>query len=155
MGDGDDRARLEVLATEVGVRDRVHFAGLIDPADLPRHYCLADVFVMPSTGEGFGIAFLEAMASGVRVVGGDRDGSCDPLADGMLGTTIDPENEDELAAAICAALLSSRTETPDYTRFGICALRRIFNQSWKYGCVCSRTFPFWSVFFVEIPPPSI
>ena len=121
VGDGDDRARLEVLATEVGVRDRVHFAGLIDPADLPRHYCLADVFVMPSTGEGFGIAFLEAMASGVRVVGGDRDGSCDPLADGMLGTTIDPENEDELAAAICAALSASRTETHDYTRFGICA----------------------------------
>jgi hypothetical protein len=36
-------------------------------------------------------------------------------------TIIDPENEDELAAAICAALSTSRTETHDYTRFGICA----------------------------------
>jgi glycosyltransferase involved in cell wall biosynthesis len=47
VGDGDDRARLEVLATEVGVRDRVHFAGLIDPADLPG-IIAADVFA-PST----------------------------------------------------------------------------------------------------------
>src|SRR5262249_9289896 len=76
-GDGDDRLRLEALALEVGVRERVRFAGQITPEDLADHYRLADLFVMPSSGEGFGIAFLEAMASGIRVIGGNRDGSVD------------------------------------------------------------------------------
>jgi phosphatidylinositol alpha-1,6-mannosyltransferase len=104
VGDGDDRSRLEALVTEVGVRERVHFAGFVDGEDLADYYRLADLFVMPSTGEGFGIAFLEALASGVPIIGGNRDGSADPLADGTLGTQIDPEKEDELRVAICAAL---------------------------------------------------
>jgi glycosyltransferase involved in cell wall biosynthesis len=62
---------------------------------------------MPSTGEGFGIAFLEAMACGVPVIGGNRDGSVDPLADGELGIVIDPDHEDQLIAAICTALRCS------------------------------------------------
>src|SRR5262249_17488556 len=65
---------------------------------------LADVFVMASTGEGFGIVFLEAMATGLRVIGGSQDGSRDPLCDGALGTLVDPENDEELASAIQAAL---------------------------------------------------
>jgi phosphatidyl-myo-inositol dimannoside synthase len=104
VGDGDDRPRLEALASEAGVRDRLHFSGMVSGEELPDYYRMADVFVMPSTGEGFGIAFLEAMACGVDVIGGNRDGSVDPLADGKLGAIIDPENGDELAAAICAAL---------------------------------------------------
>jgi phosphatidylinositol alpha-1,6-mannosyltransferase len=106
VGDGDDRARLEAIAAQTGVRDRVHFAGRVGADDLPEHYRLADVFVMPSTGEGFGIAFLEAMASGVPVIGGSKDGSVDPLADGELGAAIDPNDEGQLVAAICTALRS-------------------------------------------------
>src|SRR5204863_3572114 len=60
VGDGDDRARLEALALEFGVAEKVRFAGHIDAELLPDHFRLADVFVMPSTGEGFGIVFLEA-----------------------------------------------------------------------------------------------
>jgi phosphatidylinositol alpha-1,6-mannosyltransferase len=104
VGDGDDRPRLESLAVECGVAKNVQFAGLVPPEELPHYFRLADVFVLPSTGEGFGIVFLEAMATGVRVIGGSQDGSRDALCDGALGTLVDPENIEELTSAILAAL---------------------------------------------------
>ena len=104
VGDGDDRPRLESLAVECGVAKNVQFAGLVPPEELPHYFRLADVFVLPSTGEGFGIVFLEAMATGVRVIGGSQDGSRDALCDGALGTLVDPENAEELTSAILAAL---------------------------------------------------
>ena len=87
-GDGDDRPRLAALAREVGVDARVRFLGAVAHADLPALYRLADAFAMPSTGEGFGIAFLEAMASGVPALGLAGDGSADALADGDLGLVV-------------------------------------------------------------------
>jgi len=104
IGDGDDRSRLEALAAELGVAETVWFAGSVLSEELPDYYRVADAFVMPSTGEGFGIVFLEAMASGIQVIGGDRDGSRDALCDGALGTLVDPENCEELISAIQAAL---------------------------------------------------
>jgi phosphatidylinositol alpha-1,6-mannosyltransferase len=113
VGDGDDRPRLMSLAEELGVTDNVRFIGTVDAEVLPDYFRLADVFVMPSTGEGFGIAFLEAMASGIPVIGGNQDGSLDPLGDGTLGLAIDPENADQLASAICAALSTHAPVNPD------------------------------------------
>jgi phosphatidylinositol alpha-1,6-mannosyltransferase len=104
VGDGDDRPRLESLAVECGVAKHVQFAGLVPPEELPHYFRLADVFVLPSTGEGFGIVFLEAMATGVRVIGGSQDGSRDALCDGAVGTLVNPENAEELTSAILAAL---------------------------------------------------
>jgi phosphatidylinositol alpha-1,6-mannosyltransferase len=104
VGDGDDRPRLMALAKEAGVSDKVVFTGRVTPEDLPGYFRLADILVMPSTGEGFGIVFLEALASGVDVIGGNLDGSVDPLCDGVLGKVVDPEDEQELARAIIALL---------------------------------------------------
>jgi len=59
-----------------------------DRADLFR---LADVFGMPGRGEGFGFAFLEALACGVPAVGGKIDGSREALREGMLGELVDPD----------------------------------------------------------------
>ena len=117
MGDGDDRPRLESLAVECGVAENVQFAGSVPPEELPDYFRLADVFVMPSTGEGFGIVFLEAMATGVRVIGGNQDGSADPLADGQLGWAVDPDNERELISAICAALSTDSANVDRASRF--------------------------------------
>jgi phosphatidylinositol alpha-1,6-mannosyltransferase len=105
-GDGDDRPRLEALAMESGIAEQVRFVGRVPADELPDYYRLADLFVMPSTCEGFGIVFLEAMASCIPVIGGNKDGSLDPLGDGKAGTAIDPENGAALAAAISAALRS-------------------------------------------------
>jgi len=119
VGDGDDRARLDALAVEFGVAEKVEFAGHIDAEQLPDYFRLADVFVMPSRGEGFGIVFLEAMASGIAVIGGNQDGSLDPLADGVLGTAVDPLNQEQLASAICAALRTPPVRIDRARRFGI------------------------------------
>jgi glycosyltransferase involved in cell wall biosynthesis len=114
VGDGDDRPRLESLAVECGVRKNVLFTGSVPPEELPDYFRLADVFVMPSVAEGFGIVFLEAMATGIRVIGGSQDGSRDALCDGALGTLVDPENGEELASAIITAL-DDPTRTGDRT----------------------------------------
>jgi phosphatidylinositol alpha-1,6-mannosyltransferase len=104
VGDGDDRPRLESLAVECGVTKNVLFTGSVPPEELPDYFRLADVFVMPSVAEGFGIVFLEAMATGIPVISGSGDGSRDALGDGALGTLVDPENGEELASAILEAL---------------------------------------------------
>jgi glycosyltransferase involved in cell wall biosynthesis len=59
---------------------------------------------MPSTGEGFGIVFLEAMGCGCPVVAGNRDGSVDALDNGKLGLLIDPLDVEAIAEAITGIL---------------------------------------------------
>ena len=103
-GHGADRTRLEALAQSLGVANNVVFAGSVAPDELPQLYRLADLFVMPSTQEGFGIVFLEAAASGLRAIGGNADGSIDALADGAIGIAIDPNDSEALVRAIMNGL---------------------------------------------------
>jgi glycosyltransferase involved in cell wall biosynthesis len=104
VGTGDDVGRLQTLAASLGVDRQVTFCGFVSEAELPSYYRLADVFAMPSSGEGFGIAFLEAMASGVPVLGGNRDGASDALADGELGLLVEPSSIDAIAAGLIRLL---------------------------------------------------
>jgi phosphatidylinositol alpha-1,6-mannosyltransferase len=100
VGSGDDVPRLESEARSKGVADRVIFAGQVPADELPDYFALADVFAMPSTGEGFGIVFLEAARSGLAVIGGNRDGSVDALADGQIGRLVDPDDPRQLVDAL-------------------------------------------------------
>jgi hypothetical protein len=75
VGDGSDRARLEAKVRSRGLSDLIIFAGRIPEAEKVAHYNLADVYVMPSHGEGFGIALIKAAACGLPVVGSSVDGS--------------------------------------------------------------------------------
>jgi phosphatidylinositol alpha-1,6-mannosyltransferase len=84
-GEGADRSRLESLARETGVADRVRFLGAVPAAGLPDLYRAADLFALPSTGEGFGIVYLEAIACGTPALGLAEAGAVDALADGELG----------------------------------------------------------------------
>lgn len=105
IGRGDDQPRLANLAQELGVADRVVFAGFVPTAELVDHYRLADAYVMPSQ-EGFGIVYLEAMACGVPVLSGDADGSADPLQDGELGWQV-PHRNVEAVAQACLEMLQN------------------------------------------------
>ena len=107
IGEGEDRARLGALAREAGIAERVLFLGAVSPDRLAACYRMADLYVMPSTGEGFGIAFLEAMASGTPALGLDVAGARDALGEGELGTLV---AEDELVASIARLLAEPRRE---------------------------------------------
>lgn len=87
-GIGDDRSRLEWLAKCHGVSASVKFLGKVPAGHLPDLYRAADIFALPSTGEGFGIAFLEAMACGTPAIGLAIGGAPDALADGELGVCV-------------------------------------------------------------------
>jgi glycosyltransferase involved in cell wall biosynthesis len=104
VGPGGDRARVAALAHESHIADNVSFAGFVAPDELVDHYRLADVFAMPSTGEGFGVVFLEAMGCGTPVLGGNRDGSVDALDGGRLGLLVEPMNVTAIGKGICALL---------------------------------------------------
>jgi phosphatidyl-myo-inositol dimannoside synthase len=104
VGDGPDRGRLERKARDLGVEERVIFAGRISEEEKPDHYRLADAYVMPSSGEGFGIVYLEALACGIPVIGSKIDGSRDALRDGRLGILINPRDNAELRGAILKTL---------------------------------------------------
>ncbi|MBD2083173.1 glycosyltransferase family 4 protein [Leptolyngbya sp. FACHB-17] len=108
IGRGDDQPRLAKLAEDLGVSDHVVFAGFVAAEELPKHYCLADAYVMPSQ-EGFGIVYLEALACGVPVLSGDADGSADPLQDGRLGWRVPHRDPDEVAIA-CIEMLKGEDQ---------------------------------------------
>lgn len=115
-GDGDDRPRLETLAHEKGLDGYVRFIGKVPESELPDLYRMADLFVMPSTQEGFGIVFLEARACGIPVVGGNQDGSLDALREGKSGQAVDPHDSASLTRAILRGLDSPRPlETENIT----------------------------------------
>ena len=116
-GKGEDRARLTALAQRLGVVDKVLFVGMVEPDELADYYRLADAFVMPSTQEGFGIVFLEAAASGLKLIGGNSDGSIDALADGAIGVTIDPASSDALVLAVVQAMAGRGPDPAQVRRF--------------------------------------
>jgi glycosyltransferase involved in cell wall biosynthesis len=112
-GGGNDFTRLQKKAHDLGVGKRVIFTGLFAEEDKPDLYNLADVYVMPSRGEGFGFVFLEALACGVPAIGSKIDGGREALRDGTLGLLVDPSNRDELRVAILETLARGERRVPE------------------------------------------
>jgi glycosyltransferase involved in cell wall biosynthesis len=104
VGRGDDLLRLQEKALTLGIADRVGFTGFIQETDKADHFRLADVYVMPSQGEGFGFVFLEALACGIPCVGSTLDGSREALRNGELGLLVDPKSPDQIKHAIFKSL---------------------------------------------------
>ncbi len=104
IGDGNDKARLEEKVRQLKVRDLVVFTGYVNESEKTAHYRLADAYVMPSRGEGFGIVYLEAMACGIPAVGSAVDGSKEALRGGALGILVDPNDPSSIMRGILEAL---------------------------------------------------
>lgn len=112
VGDGGDRMRLQAKAAALGVAEHVVFAGRISDEERLDHYHLADAFVMPGRGEGFGFVFLEALASGIPVVASILDGSREAVRFGALGQLCDPRDRSSILEAIQRALKQPRGARP-------------------------------------------
>jgi glycosyltransferase involved in cell wall biosynthesis len=100
-GCGDDEPRLRQICVRLNIEMNVTFAGFIHEDELADHYRLADLYVMPSTGEGFGIVFLEALACGRPCLVGNRDASSEAIDHGRLGFVVDPLDTAQISSAIC------------------------------------------------------
>lgn len=103
VGEGPERQRLESLARDLGIGPRVHFAGRVAADELPNWYAAADAFVLPARSEppdveGFGIAFLEASASELPVIGPNTGGPLDAIEPGVTGYVVDPKDAADLAS---------------------------------------------------------
>jgi phosphatidylinositol alpha-1,6-mannosyltransferase len=105
VGEGAERSRLESLAHDLGVADRVRFVGEVPAGDLPEYFAACDLFVLPNRVhetdiEGFGIVFLEAAATGRPVIGGNSGGVPEAVGDDRTGVLVGGTDVHELAAAI-------------------------------------------------------
>jgi glycosyltransferase involved in cell wall biosynthesis len=103
---GEDRAipKMKRMCHEKGVGDHFQFLGWKSQADLVEIYAQSSVFVMPSITEALGVAFLEAMAAGVPVVGTAVGGIPEIIRDRANGRLVSPDAPAELAGAVLEIL---------------------------------------------------
>src|SRR5262249_20277261 len=73
------------------------------------YYRLANCYVMPSAGEGFGFVILEALACGVPVVASNKDGTREAVRNGALGLLVDPDDSQVIIEAVMECLNRPRT----------------------------------------------
>ncbi len=100
QADEIEKNRILQLVKSYHLEDRVILTGFIPTDELTDHYQLADVFIMPSKKEGFGIVLIEAAAAGVAVIAGNCDGSVEALKNGELGQLVNPDDIDAIRSAI-------------------------------------------------------
>ncbi|MCH6257388.1 glycosyltransferase family 4 protein [Puniceicoccaceae bacterium K14] len=127
-GTGDDLERVKSRAGELGILGHCRFPGFVPDSEIVDLYRSADLFVLPSKKEGFGIVFLEAAACGLPVIAGNRDGSVDALAEGTLGNLIDPDSQAELVSAIRNALKSNK---PDENKLHAMCVERFGKKAFQ------------------------
>ena len=102
-GDGQERAALETLVTQLGLNEHVEFLGW--RRDLAALYGGMDLFVLTSLNEGTPVSLIEAMAAGVPAIATAVGGVPDVIEDGVSGALIPPRQPEELADAIVQAVL--------------------------------------------------
>lgn len=103
-GEGDDAPRLRRRVAEAGLGEQVQFTGPVDDQALAALYAHASCLVLPSVNEGFGYAFLEAMASGRACIGA-AGAAEEIIEDGVTGLIVDGGAGPSLARAIVRLLL--------------------------------------------------
>jgi phosphatidylinositol alpha-1,6-mannosyltransferase len=109
--DHKEEIRIQKLITYYEVDEQVILTGFIEEGELSDHFLLADLFVLPSKKEGFGIVFIEALACGLPVICGNGDGSIDAIHNGELGKAVDVDDLDKLEKLVVNYLESPLSES--------------------------------------------
>lgn len=146
VGDGDDRPRLESLARELRIAESVQFLGEVRHAALRDAYASARVFCLPSSKEGFGIVFLEAMIHGLPVVAARAGGTTDVVEDGVTGILVPPEDPSSLGSALSGLLLMPE----ECQKLGAAGRRRV-EDNFLYAHFAAR----WHRWLADIAPDAV
>jgi glycosyltransferase involved in cell wall biosynthesis len=99
-GTGNDLSTFQQEVVASGLSNHVELLGYVAEDKLPQLYQEADLFVMPSLLEGFGIVYLESQLCGTPCLAGNLDGSVDPLCDGALGILVNPHSTEQIAEGV-------------------------------------------------------
>jgi phosphatidyl-myo-inositol dimannoside synthase len=103
-GSGDDKEWLVNQARDSGVQRHIHFLSDLTSIELSACYSAAELFALPSRGEGFGFVYLEAMARAKPVIGGAHGGAPEIIQDGVTGYLVQHGDTVQLATSIDALL---------------------------------------------------
>lgn len=111
--DAPEKECIDQMVKQYGLQQQVVMPGYIGDDELPDHFALCDMYIMPSRGEGFGIVFIEAMYYGLPVIAGNEDGSTDALLHGTLGQLVNPIDVPEIVSAIENIIKNKSSFNPD------------------------------------------
>ena len=111
--DDVEKARLDEVITRLHLADNIILAGFIPDEEIAVHFNLADIYIMPSQKEGFGIVFIEALYYGKPVIAGNADGSVDALKNGLFGLLVNPSDQQKINKAIVEVITNKQQYIPD------------------------------------------
>ena len=147
-GSGSQRSSLTELATEHDVAGAVHFAGHLDEGELAALLGAADVALVPSSYEPFGMVALEASASGTPVIAGAAGGLPEVVASGETGLLVPPRDPAALADAVVQLL-----EDPGYGTRLVEAAQREIAKRFVWPLVARETEKVYGEAIAEPRPP--
>jgi glycosyltransferase involved in cell wall biosynthesis len=142
VGDGPERERLERLAHELGVADRIHFLGARPNHEMPALYATAEVAVFPSLMEATSVAALEAMSCGLPVAA-SRVGGLPEIVDEGNGTLFESADPEDLAARTIALL-----RRPELAAAGEEGRRRVV-ENWSLERLARRHLEIYNTLLSE------
>jgi len=150
-GDGNtqEKKRLEALVKKMQLNQTVHFLGPIPQEELPIHYNAADVCVLSSYYESFGLAALEAAACGKPVVASEVGGLPAIVKDGSTGYLVPPKRMDVIAERLCELL------EDDLLRVHMGAAARIHAESLGWDSSVDSLVDCFREIIPETPQPVI
>ncbi|MGM9501482.1 glycosyltransferase family 4 protein [Desertifilum tharense IPPAS B-1220] len=148
--DGIERDRIEGIVDELGMRDFTTFPGRLGDEVLPMYYAAADVCVVPSHYEPFGLVAIEAMASGTPVVASDVGGLQFTVVPEETGLLAPPQDEAAFAQAIDRILMNSEWRS----QLGKAARKRV-EDKFSWAGVASQLSHLYQQLLVEKPTKTL
>lgn len=109
----DEYDRLKLKINQLNLTNKVVFTGFINDDELIDHFRLADIYIMPSKKEGFGMVYIEAAACGLQVIAGNADGSAEALLNGEIGSLVNPDNNEEIFNKLNELLVNSKFKSKE------------------------------------------
>ncbi len=112
--DRQEKNRIDAIIDRLNLKNHIVLAGFIPDEELAAHFSLANLYIMPSRKEGFGIVFIEAMFYGKPVIAGNMDGSVDALKNGAFGLLVNPTDQQQITDGIREVILNKEKYIPKH-----------------------------------------